>query len=507
MSRLKSVILFAILVSSPNYSFGDDYEDFKKKAQEQYDQFVKEAEKEYADFREKANREYEEFLRKPWTPTPVKPPMPAPPDPSPKPTVIDDDDDNGDGGKKKIIEDRPIKIDTIVLTPKPKPQPQPIAPIPQEPIPIKLPDVNVTFYGTTMSVRGTGIGSLNVGSCSEDAIATAWRSLCDNPSVNNLIRDCLSLREDYTIPDWGYLQLLDAIASKIVTSNRNSQVFLMGYLFNQSGYKMRYAIDDAGRLVVLFGYKGYIYDTTYIIRDGEKFYTYNAAADAKSMRVCFNGMPKERSLSLTITELPKFAYTAGNTRDFVTHSHPDVKATITVNKNLIDFYDTYPNCTIDNSFLTKWVIHGNTPTSPEIKQQLYPALRKAISGKTQLQAVNLLLRVAESFPYGYDTKIWNCDRAFWMDESWHYPLSDCEDHAINFVHLVRDLLGLDVALVYYTGHLASAVAFTEGEVYGDYMVYGNKRYYICDPTYFYANVGQSMTNIDKSSAVLIPLAK
>ena len=72
---------------------------------------------------------------------------------------------------------------------------------------------------------------------------------------------------------------------------------------------------------------------------------------------------------------------------------------------------------------------------------------------------------------------------------------------------MRDLLGLDVALVYYTGHLASAVAFTEGEVYGDYMVYGNKRYYICDPTYFYANVGQSMTNIDKSSAVLIPLAK
>lgn len=92
------------------------------------------------------------------------------------------------------------------------------------------------------------------------------------------------------------------------------------------------------------------------------------------------------------------------------------------------------------------------------------------------------------FPYLYDDVVWGRDRAFFAEETFYYPGSDCEDHAILFSHLVRDLLGLDVALVYYPGdkdpkqsHLATAICFNE-DVRGDYIMVGNRKFYVADPT-------------------------
>ncbi len=99
------------------------------------------------------------------------------------------------------------------------------------------------------------------------------------------------------------------------------------------------------------------------------------------------------------------------------------------------------------------------------------------------------------------------DRALFPDESWNYFYSDCEDHAIHFTRLVRDLMGLDAVLVYYPGHLASAVAFTDGSVTGDYVNYKGKRFTICDPTYFYAPVGVTMVGMDNSKAILVDLRR
>lgn len=70
--------------------------------------------------------------------------------------------------------------------------------------------------------------------------------------------------------------------------------------------------------------------------------------------------------------------------------------------------------------------------------------------------------------------------------------------------LVRDLLGLKTALVYYPGHLASAVCFTEN-VTGDYLLVGDNIYLICDPTYINVSVGEAMPNMDNKKAKVILL--
>jgi hypothetical protein len=120
-------------------------------------------------------------------------------------------------------------------------------------------------------------------------------------------------------------------------------------------------------------------------------------------------------------------------------------------------------------------------------------------------AVNKLLQfVQTALVYGYDDKVWGGDRAFFAEETLYYPYADCEDRAVLFSRLVRDIVGLNVVLLYYPGHLAAAVEFNE-EGLGDYLLYGKKKYIVCDPTYIGAPVGRTMPNMNNQEAQIIIL--
>lgn len=132
-------------------------------------------------------------------------------------------------------------------------------------------------------------------------------------------------------------------------------------------------------------------------------------------------------------------------------------------------------------------------------------MRKAIQGKSQEEAANLLINfVQTAFVYEYDDKVWGEDRAFFAEETLYYPYCDCEDRSILYTRLIRDLLGLKTALIYYPGHLATAVCFTE-EVKGDGLLLNGKRYVICDPTYIGAPIGVTMPQMDNQEAKAILL--
>ena len=106
--------------------------------------------------------------------------------------------------------------------------------------------------------------------------------------------------------------------------------------------------------------------------------------------------------------------------------------------------------------------------------------------------------------YRTDNSVWGHDRVFFAEETLYYPYCDCEDRSILFSRLVRDLLGLDTALVYYPGHLASAVAFGD-DAEGDAMLIDGRRFIVCDPTYIGAPVGKQMPGLDYARAEAIVL--
>ncbi len=458
-----------------------------------YEKFKQQAKTDYENFRDKANKEYAEFMKQAWKEFHAMPPVPQPVEKEIPPVVIKEEE-------KKPIESNPLPIDEEIVTlPAPEPQPVPVAPIKEQPVEEEE-SVSFSVYGTSLKVRFSSDERFRLPDCSEQTLSEAWKRL-SGKAYNNTIRDCLELRIMRQFSDWAYLKMLDSF-SKACMGHGNEAVLLMAYIYCQSGYRMRLGVLD-GQLYMLYGSQHVVFNKAYYIFDDDYYYIYNS--DILSLKVCNITFPKEKALSLYVPMEQLFDYAPSDVRHLKAKRYPNMDVTSQVNKNLIAFCDEYPKSSIWDNFMTRWAMLANKPMEKEVKDKVYPQLQTFIKDMSQLEAMERLLNWTQtSLVYEYDDKLWGCDRPFFAEESLFYPYADCEDRSILLSRLVRDLLGLKTILVYYPGHLAMAVEFTE-PVSGDYIMLDGRKFVVCDPTFINANVGMTMTGMDNANAKVILL--
>jgi hypothetical protein len=124
------------------------------------------------------------------------------------------------------------------------------------------------------------------------------------------------------------------------------------------------------------------------------------------------------------------------------------------------------------------------------------ALRPLVEGRSEADAVNLLLRfVQTAFAYKVDAENFGEERFLFPEETLQQPFSDCEDRSVLFSYLVRHVLGLKTVALGYPSHVATGVRLeatppeglsgTRIEVEGD-------TYVMADPTYIGATIGMAM---------------
>lgn len=284
----------------------------------------------------------------------------------------------------------------------------------------------------------------------------------------------------------------------------NGATLLTAFLYCQSGYQMRLAVDGA-KLMLLYGSKHQIYDKGYFDIEGTYFYPYSEPSN--SISICNAAFEGETPMSLIIDKEPLLGIDMFGERTITAERNKNMSIVSCVPQKLIEFYNTYPTSAIDENPMTRWAMYANTPLAQKTKDMVYPSLRQYIDGENKLQAAEILLNwVQTGFVYEYDDKVWGHDRAFFAEETLYYPYCDCEDRSILFSRLIRDLLGLDVALIYYPGHLATAVCF-DYEVPGDAMIIGDRKFIVCDPTYIGAPVGAQMPDLEYNKAQAIILKR
>lgn len=492
------------LISVPSMAQANvTFDQYKAQKQQDFKNYKEKRRKEFEEFRRKRNEEFARFVRKSWAKANPKPITPKPKD-DPKPPVVVPKDDVPPVNPNP----KPLPYEDVVPAPKPKPQPQPVDPIeevPVTPVTPTQPSVSFSFFGTTDKVRFDKKYTIKLASLNENAIANAWLKLSEE-SYTNLIHDCLEIRKNHGLCDWAYLMMLQNMSESICGKGTNESVLLMAYVYCQSGYQMRMAIDRQ-KLLLLFSSKHQIYDLPYFTVDGSYYYPLLRKGEkiSEQIQICRAAFPKEKSMSLLLPTAQNFAASYNGQRTIKSERYPNVSAVVKVNKNLISFYNTYPSSMVGDNFMTRWAMYANTPMAKDVSKQLYPQLKSMVDGHSQLDAVNMLLNwVQTGFVYEYDDKVWGGDRAFFAEESLYYPYCDCEDRSILFTRLVRDLLGLKCILIYYPGHLAAAVRFTDS-VNGDYIQLNGQRYIVSDPTYIGAPVGMTMPNMNNQSAKVILL--
>ena len=456
----------------------------QQNAREEYERFRQQAEQDYKDFRRKANEEYARFMENPWTafesqpaeeiPKLPKPPTPVVVDPTPQPTT------------------EPIPFDGKPLPPKPIDPPQPIEPLTPTVQP-DMPETVVSFYGTEMAYQFPSTQSLRMKDASESSVSALWKQL-SKPDFDNLIAECLRYRTDLNLCDWGYVMLTEQVAESFCGGHTNEAVVLHLFLLTQSGYQMRIGRAD-DRLCVLVGSNEKIYHYRYFRINDVQYYCFDRSMDCRAMQIYNQPFPKEKLMSLDMTQ-PKLAVKKTSPRTIGSKRFTQAKATVVLNQNLIDFFNSCP-------VNSEWQLYSKASLSDMAKDALYPALREAIEGKSHAQAANILLNFVQTgFDYATDQQQFGYERPLYPDESLYYPFCDCEDRSILFACLVRELMGLDVVLLDYPEHLSTAVCFTE-DVAGDYLLLDDKKYVACDPTYIGADIGMTMPSMRKHTATVI----
>ena len=488
MARFKSFLLISLLFGLSMFTSSAQTDDFYA----QYEKFSKHAKAEYEDYRAQCNAEYVKFLERAWKEYKVLPSIPRPKDEVVPPTIMPRQDKNKKQAKEILIENVVSPILSL-------PQPKPISPI-YENDKVEEKNFSFSYMGTTCEVRLPKDLNIRMSGCESCMIATIWKQLATN-AMDNTIRDFLALRLKMQLCDWAYLNLIDTFA-KAFCGHGNEAVIMAAFIYSQSGYKMRLG-RDCEKLYLLYGSKHGIYEKGYIVIEGINYYPLDDKVER--MEISDFSFPQEQSMSLYIENAQKFTIRPSAIRKLASEQYHDVTIDSQVNLNLIQFYNTYPSSEVNGNFMTCWKMYADTPMDESVSQMLYPDIKNKIEGLSDVQAVNQILNwVQTAFQYEYDDKIWGHDRAFFAEETLYYPYCDCEDRAILFTRLVRDLLGLKCILVYYPGHLASAVCLKQ-QVNGDYISLDGDVYTICDPTYIGAPVGITMPEMDNRSATVIKL--
>ena len=458
---------------------------------EEYEQFRHAAQAEYEDFRSKANAEYVKFMREAWEWYRKAPATPKPKDDMVPPVKYEK-------GNENVPQNVPVK--DVVTPPLAQPQPKPVTPIRENDAECRI--QKFVFFGTHGEVRLPKDFTLKLTEKNEEGYAKAWERLSAT-DMNNTLRDCLVLRMKHQLCDWAYLMMLGELGKTIFGDGTNEAELLQAFLMCQSGYKIRLALTGKKNLMMLFKSEHSIFALDGLRMNDGLYYALRPI-EGEGLSVCDIEFPNERPLSLVIAQEQIFEQNVSEQRT-LTSEAGGVSIRTSVNKNTLDFYESYPTSMLGDDIMSRWAMYANTPMNSVVCKNLYQQMKDKIVGKTDTEAANLLLHwVQTAFVYEYDDKVWGDDRAFFAEETLYYPYCDCEDRSILYSKLIRDLLGLNVLLVYYPGHLATAVEF-DTEVKGDAIVLDGRRFVVCDPTYIGAPVGLTMPGMDNRTAKVILL--
>jgi len=448
----------------------------------------------FSDYKSKQDKEFADFLKMHWVGLNtlkgkplyeekkiIEPPT-APPE------------------KKEVRIEKPV---IVQLPPKKVEKKEPI-PIPKPVLtPVKGNMVKVHFFGNRLSFPYDKSMKKRIrGKINKDAISNQW-SLLAKSDYEPLMEHLKTHQKQLNLNDWAYALLVDKIANEIYPNQNNEQALFSWFVLIKSGYKSRLAYQH-GDIYLLLATKQPIYaaqsltfrDTKYYALDFtggkqptlSKVYTYDGDYPDS---IQFFDMRLQQAIITGQSEIKRrlaFSYSEKNyTLDTVS------------NKYLVDFMKTYPQ--------VHWNAYFNSNIDTLPRQQVASQLRPHLTGLSEKEAVNFLLRfVQTSLKYETDDQQFGFEKLLFPEESLFYPASDCEDRSFLFAWLVQELLGLDVVGLHYPGHMATAVRLNM-KVNGDTVRYKGENYLVADPTYINANVGNAMPKFKNAKVEFLEITK
>ena len=350
----------------------------------------------------------------------------------------------------------------------------------------------VNFCGQKVYVDKSLKGVCSIGNMRENAIADAYEAMC-KADYKALVDDCRKVKKELNLNDWGIF-LFVREASKTLCTDENAAVVMQQFLLNELGYKSKMARRaDRNQMLLFVAADCQVYGHPYFTKDGLNYYNLTSNESCQ-FYMCQEDSPKAKSkLNMQVNHAP--ALNAGMVNSVHKNRSGSVAVSVDVPKSLMEFYGSMPQC--------DYSVYVNAEVNPSVASKVLSTLAPLVNGKSEAEAANLLINFVQTgFQYATDQEQFGYEKPFFVEELFYYPYCDCEDRSVLYSYLVRNLLKLDVVLLDYPNHIATAVCFNEN-VSGDFVTVGGKKYVVCDPTYIGASIGKAMPQFKNMAAKVL----
>lgn len=499
-----------LLGTSVVYGQEDDYEEWKQKQEEQYQDYLNQQDKAFL-----------KFLKKQWTDVEVRSRMGSPIDNKPEdiPTIGTVDSDpgpsdpsigpppSGTAPEQASPESQAEEETAATNEPTRQPEPDPVQePSPQEnPQPrqsqqpggeANLSEVSLSFFGidTVLPYSSSLVPSME-GAPGKESIRTFWRSVAEQDYSATL--DAVQQeREDLNLSDWGYYVYVRDVANQLYQRNgvavgSNEATLWTWFMLMKSGYSVRVGYRD-NNVFLMLPVNGQIFNRPQLQIDGQKYYLM-VEEGSGSLRT-YEGQHETADAALKLDEavLPEFGASAKSRSASFSYDDQRFNVEFEYSPAVLDYLEAYPNVELEVLF--------RTGVSPVASASLRNALQPHVEDRTPRDALNFLLRFTQfATDYKRDRDNFGEERFLFAEESLAASASDCEDRAVLYAYLVRDLLGREMVALKWPSHVATAVKAGNGlEATSDdrTLTIDGETYIMADPTYIGSSLGMEMPFVE-----------
>ncbi|MCK4711233.1 MAG: hypothetical protein KAU21_21660 [Gammaproteobacteria bacterium] len=476
-------------------------------ANNDFSKWMQQQQSEYQEYKDKRDKEFTSFLKAQWkeldvyrgvkrdpAPKPVAMPV-AKPKPKPRPVAVKPKPQVKPYSKPQRPADKPKPRPVVKPEPVAKPvqiKRPPVIPVKPvvKPVVVRVPKgqaAKIKYFGQSLTFYyDPKMRTRLSGRLDEKAISNFWSTL-GKADYDALLNQLNKQRKPLQLNDWSYALLINELSKSIYSGQKNEQSLFTWFMLIKSNFQARLAYSKY-KVFLLLPTQQRLYSVAYFTFGGKRYYALGMDGNkAKPGKVfTYNGqypgatkafnMSMEQNLN---TRTSKRVRKVG----FV-YSGKRYNVNIGYDKNTIDYLRTYPQMDISQYFMSR--------VNAEVGNPLLAQLRNIIKGKSEEEAVNIiLLFVQNAFKYKTDQGQFGEENYLFPEETMYYPYSDCEDRSVIFAWLVRSLIGLEVVGLDFPGHIAAAVKFTTN-VSGDNVRYKGKTFVVTDPTYINASAGMTM---------------
>ncbi len=482
---MKALLFVSLVLALPLTLFAQEEDEFK--------QWKNEEDAKLKQFKDKNDQAFYEFLKHEWrgvdmfrgdqrdpVPDPVKLPVYTPPKDRPKSIA-------------------PSTPPVSIIPPKTAEPSEPIS------APQPSPDAaSIDFYGADISVPlPPSIAVRLDGDPAKETISDYFAAM-SRKNYDRVVSVAKSIRAQRRLNDWGYCLLLASIGRRLYGESSNEVVLFTWYMLLKSGYEAKVGFAGS-RVYLLLPVDGRLYGVPYFSFGGDQRYyavPLNPQSPVSITRMyAYEGTyPGATTLTrFTVTDLPSLTNTTASRVLQFEFEGRQFTIPVTYSRDAVRFFEYYPQ--------SEFTVYFDGSISAGAASSLYKAFEPILRGRSELEAVNILLRFSQTaFGYKVDRELFGREKPMFPDEVLYYKDSNCKDRAILFAYLVRSLMRLDVIGLEYPGHVSTAVKFSK-EIPGDGVQYAGSRYTICDPTYIGADAGMSMTQHKGVTPSVIPLKR